>query len=285
MIDPAWVSGLSALLFVIGLAGAFTRKNAIIVLMCIELMLNAANMQFAAAAVHHGDTTGWVYTIFAIAIAASEVAIGLAIFACHVRPTRIDYAGRRERPEELGEMMAELGSTEIILKMRLRNMRLTFFCCQCWRSRSSFSHGKVVQRQQFLEKLIERGGLIALPVMGASLLLSLWLIADFIGAYGGVEELSDWTWFTSSMWTSGVVTTEINFGFGIHIDHITVMLLFIASFLCLLINTFAVGYMNTDPINDNRNHRFYAEFVCCFARVCSAWCWPTRSFGCSSSGN
>ena len=59
MIDPAWVSGLSALLFVIGLAGAFTRKNAIIVLMCIELMLNAANMQFAAAAVHHGDTTGW----------------------------------------------------------------------------------------------------------------------------------------------------------------------------------------------------------------------------------
>ena len=80
MIDPAWVSGLSALLFVIGLAGAFTRKNAIIVLMCIELMLTAANMQFAAAAVHHGDTTGWVYTIFAIAIAASEVAIGLAIF-------------------------------------------------------------------------------------------------------------------------------------------------------------------------------------------------------------
>ena len=51
MIDPALVSGLSALMFVIGLGGAFTRKNAIIVLMCIELMLNAANMQFAAAAV------------------------------------------------------------------------------------------------------------------------------------------------------------------------------------------------------------------------------------------
>ena len=58
MIDPAWVSALSAILFIIGLGGAFTRKNAIIVLMCIELMLNAANMQFAAAAVHHGDPTG-----------------------------------------------------------------------------------------------------------------------------------------------------------------------------------------------------------------------------------
>ena len=78
------------------------------------------------------------------------------------------------------------------------------------------------------------------------------LVSDFIGAYGGVE-LSDWTWFTSSMWSTGVVTTEISFGFGVHIDHITVMLLFIASFLCLLINTFAIGYMNTDPINDNRS--------------------------------
>ena len=79
MIDPLYVSGLSAMLFVMGLWGAFTRKNAIIVLMCFELMLNAANLQFTAAAVHHGDVTGWIYTVFAIAIAAAEVAIGLAI--------------------------------------------------------------------------------------------------------------------------------------------------------------------------------------------------------------
>ncbi len=121
--------------------------------------------------------------------------------------------------------------------------------------------GKMLNGEKMWKDTLKEGGLIALPVMGASLALSLWLISDFIGAYGGVERLSDWTWFTSSMWTTGVVTTEISFGFGIHVDHITVMLLFIASFLCLLINTFAVGYMNTDPINDNRNHRFYAEFV------------------------
>ena len=80
MIDPAWVSVLSALLFTIGLWGAFTRKNAIVVLMCLELILNAANLQFVAAAIQHRDANGWVYAIFAIAIAASEVAIGLAIF-------------------------------------------------------------------------------------------------------------------------------------------------------------------------------------------------------------
>jgi|TARA_B110000881_G_scaffold214499_2_gene227018 NADH-quinone oxidoreductase subunit K len=80
MIDPAYVSGLSAILFTIGLWGAFSRKNAIVVLMCIELMLNAVNLQFVAAAALWGDVTGWVYAIFAIAIAAGEVAIGLAIF-------------------------------------------------------------------------------------------------------------------------------------------------------------------------------------------------------------
>ena len=80
MIDPAWVSGLAAILFIIGLWGAFSRKNASVVLMCIELMLNAVNLQFVAAATHWGDVTGWVYAVFAIAIAAAEVAIGLAIF-------------------------------------------------------------------------------------------------------------------------------------------------------------------------------------------------------------
>ena len=79
MIDPAWVSVLSAILFTIGLWGAFTRKNAIVVLMCIEVMLNAANLNFVAGALHHGSVDGWVFTAVAIAIAAAEVAIGLAI--------------------------------------------------------------------------------------------------------------------------------------------------------------------------------------------------------------
>ena len=79
MIDPAWVSGLAAILFIIGLWGAFSRKNAIVVLMCIEVMLNAANLNFVAGALHHGSVDGWVFTAVAIAIAAAEVAIGLAI--------------------------------------------------------------------------------------------------------------------------------------------------------------------------------------------------------------
>ena len=76
---------------------------------------------------------------------------------------------------------------------------------------------------------------------------------------------------------------SVTFGFGIYVDHVTVMLLFVAAFLCLLINTFSIGYMNTDPINDNRNHRFYAEFVL-FCSGMLGMVLADSSFGCLSSG-
>ena len=80
MIDPSWIAGLGVILFGVGLIGVFTRINAIVVLMCIEVMLNAANLNFVAGTMHYGDVNGWVFTAIAIAIAAAEVAIGLAIF-------------------------------------------------------------------------------------------------------------------------------------------------------------------------------------------------------------
>ena len=80
MIPAEYLAGLGAILFCIGLIGVFTRANAIIVLMCVEIMLNAVNLNFVAGALHHGDVTGWVFTAIAIGIAAAEVAVGLAIF-------------------------------------------------------------------------------------------------------------------------------------------------------------------------------------------------------------
>ena len=80
MIPPMYLASLGAILFCIGLMGVFTSKHGIIVLMCIEIMLNAVNLNFVAGALHYGDVTGWVYTGIAIAIAAAEVAVGRAIF-------------------------------------------------------------------------------------------------------------------------------------------------------------------------------------------------------------
>jgi NADH-quinone oxidoreductase subunit K len=70
---------LSLILFTIGIVGAMLRRNSIIVLMCIELMLNAANLLLAAFSAYHGDAAGQVFVFFIMVVAAAEVAVGLAI--------------------------------------------------------------------------------------------------------------------------------------------------------------------------------------------------------------
>ena len=70
---------LSALLFAIGLAGIVTRRNVLMILLCIELMFNAANLAFVAFAKAWGDVGGQVIVFFIITIAAAEITVGLAI--------------------------------------------------------------------------------------------------------------------------------------------------------------------------------------------------------------
>lgn len=69
---------LSAALFTIGIVGVLTRRNAIIVFMCVELMLNAVNLSFVALSKLYG-ATGQVFVIFVMTVAAAEAAVGLAI--------------------------------------------------------------------------------------------------------------------------------------------------------------------------------------------------------------
>ena len=76
MISDAIV--VSAILFAIGVVGVLTRRNAIILFMCVELMLNAVNLSFIAFSKLHG-VTGHVFVIMVMTIAAAEAALGLAI--------------------------------------------------------------------------------------------------------------------------------------------------------------------------------------------------------------
>ena len=71
--------GLSAILFVIGVAGFVFRRNIITVFMCIELMLNAVNLSFVTFANHHKQVSGHIFTFFVMVVAAAEAAVGLAI--------------------------------------------------------------------------------------------------------------------------------------------------------------------------------------------------------------
>jgi NADH-quinone oxidoreductase subunit K len=70
---------LSVLLFCIGVFGVLYRRNAIIVFMSIEIMLNAVNLLFVAFSTYHQDAEGQVFVFFSMAVAAAEVAVGLAI--------------------------------------------------------------------------------------------------------------------------------------------------------------------------------------------------------------
>ncbi len=79
MVPVTWYLWLAAILFTIGLSGVLLKRNALIVMMSVELMLNAANLTFIAFARQFGDVGGHAIAFFVIAVAAAEAAVGLAV--------------------------------------------------------------------------------------------------------------------------------------------------------------------------------------------------------------
>jgi NADH-quinone oxidoreductase subunit K len=79
MVPLEWYLFLAAGVFCVGLFGVLTRNDALYFLMSVELMMNAANINFVAFAWYYGDLTGQVFALFVIALAAAEVAIGIGI--------------------------------------------------------------------------------------------------------------------------------------------------------------------------------------------------------------
>ena len=77
--NPSYYLYLSALLFTIGAAGVLLRRNAIVMFMCVELMLNACNLAFVTFSRMHGHLDGQVVAFFTMVVAACEVVVGLAI--------------------------------------------------------------------------------------------------------------------------------------------------------------------------------------------------------------
>ncbi|HJO90449.1 MAG: NADH-quinone oxidoreductase subunit NuoK [Chloroflexota bacterium] len=79
MIPTSYYLALSAILFAIGVAGVLLRRNAIILFMAIELMLNSANLVFVAYSRQFGELDGQILVFFVMTVAAAEVAVGLAL--------------------------------------------------------------------------------------------------------------------------------------------------------------------------------------------------------------
>jgi NADH-quinone oxidoreductase subunit K len=79
VVPVEWYLLLAAGVFCVGLFGVLTRRDALYFLMSVELMMNAANVNFVAFALYYGDLTGQVFALFVIALAAAEVAVGIGI--------------------------------------------------------------------------------------------------------------------------------------------------------------------------------------------------------------
>lgn len=93
MIPTSWYLLLAALLFAIGAGGVLLRRNALVILMCVELMMNAVNLTFVAFSRELGSLTGQVFVFMIMTVAAVEAAIGLAILVelyRHAKSVNID---------------------------------------------------------------------------------------------------------------------------------------------------------------------------------------------------
>jgi NADH-quinone oxidoreductase subunit K len=86
--SPSNYVTLAVILFVIGAVGVLVRKNAIVIFMCVELMLNAVNLAFVAFARLHNNLDGQVIAFFVMVVAAAEVVVGLAILMAIFRTRR-----------------------------------------------------------------------------------------------------------------------------------------------------------------------------------------------------
>ena len=82
---------LSAIIFTIGTVGVLTRRNAIIIFMCIEMMLNAVNLTLVSFSAFMGDSAGQMFVFFVMAVAAAEAAVGLAIVLALFRVKQTVY--------------------------------------------------------------------------------------------------------------------------------------------------------------------------------------------------
>jgi NADH-quinone oxidoreductase subunit K len=88
VVSPAHYIALAVILFVIGAVGVLVRRNALVIFMCVELMLNAANLAFVGFSRLHGALDGQVIAFFVMVVAAAEVVVGLAIIMSIYRTRR-----------------------------------------------------------------------------------------------------------------------------------------------------------------------------------------------------
>ena len=122
--------------------------------------------------------------------------------------------------------------------------------------------GQVFKGKDWWKYQLKEGGIVALAALAITLALTIWLIVEFFAEHAHFDEQGTiFDWITFDLRLEDNSLHESAFSFGIWIDSVSLTVLFVAAFLCFLICWFAIGYMTTDSINEDRNHRFFGEFL------------------------
>ena len=125
--------------------------------------------------------------------------------------------------------------------------------------------GQVYNKNETWKNTFKEGGILGLAALLVSLSTTIWIVYDYLLGSANINnnDVTSWLeWISFDILQSDYTIAQNRvFGVGVWVDSLTLMLLFVATFLCFLICWFAIGYMTTDPINEDSNHRFFAEFV------------------------
>ena len=184
---------LSAFLFCIGIYGVLARRNGVLVLMSIELMLNAVNINLVAFSARLNDAAGQVFALFVIAIAAAEVGVGLAIVLLIYRNRVGVNLDEIDLDEGLSGMNALLVlATEAATRPRSRPPPHAGIADECLAHPAAA--GAVVLRHPLLrQEAARRAAESGILAVGASFVLALLVAAEWISNHAVVDQ--HWVWW------------------------------------------------------------------------------------------
>ena len=225
MISLTYVIALSGILFAIAVAGVFlNRRNVIVLLMCIELMLLAVNFNFVAFSRFLGDIAGQIFVFFILTVAAAEAAIGLAILVVRV-PRAAQHRRRRSRL-----------ATGLTGNLRVRGSRDHGVDLPHDRARAAGggSGGGPVRTPDRQSRRAQR-----LPFAGVALSCGLSVYVLYQLVFEGMAPFDGpvYTWLLSD---------GLNIQVGFLIDRLSALMMSVVTFVSLMVHIYTIGYMADD---------------------------------------
>ena len=248
---------LGAVLFCIGVFGVLARRNAVMVLMSVELILNAVNLNLIAFALMHGNVDGQVFALYVIAVAAAEVGVGLGMVLLVYRNRRSIALDELSRDE--GMSMDARPARGLVPRERLadpghpgRRLRRHHPLRQApadegRRGRRRLDGG-VARARVGAVQWIQRTTRLARQWIAARPTRRSIAASEAVTPSRTSRRSSAWTW-----WQSG----GVEFGIGQHIDGLAVMVLFLVAFISLLVQIYSLEYVR----GDRRYTHFFAAIT------------------------